>query len=185
MQGDMERCLAAGMDDYLTKPIDPQRLSQVLDQWLFEHVQSVVTAINDEHVVVQESVNEPHEVVDPVDPEEDESTELIFDHAGMSQRLMGDDSIVRLIAEAFLEDAVKQIGKLQSAIGANDVDQCRRHAHTIKGAAANVGGIILSACAASMENSGKAGDIEAIIEAMPNLERQFTLLKAEMKAKVF
>jgi CheY-like chemotaxis protein/HPt (histidine-containing phosphotransfer) domain-containing protein len=162
MQGDLERCIEAGMNDYLTKPVDPQTLSEVLDKWL------------------------PKEPA-PVAPEGTTSFSAkkleapVFDRAGMMARMMDDEVLAKEVVEAFLNDIPRQIRTLQGCLEAADAPGTERQAHTIKGACANVGGEALRAVAFEMEKAARAGDLDAINARMTELKTQFEKLKQAME----
>jgi len=159
MQGDRERCLEAGMNDYIAKPVDPSKLHQALEQWLPDHCSSDVAK---------------------EDASTASSAEPIFDYAAMSKRLMDDKALIHTIAEAFLTDLPLQFEQLKLAIAADDLQQATAQAHKIKGASANVGGMELSSLALKMEQAGKARDLETVRQKLPELEQQITQLKAAM-----
>jgi len=153
MQGDRERCLEAGMNDYVTKPVSPQALAEALDKWL------------------------PAETAGP---RKQTPGAPVFDRAGMMARLMDDEELARTVAEGFLEDVPRQIEALRGYLEAGDVPGAERQTHTIKGASANVGGERLRAVAFEMENAAKAGDLDAVKAHMAELKAQFDRLKQAM-----
>ncbi|MCP4409214.1 MAG: response regulator [Gammaproteobacteria bacterium] len=171
MQGDRERCIKVGMDDYIAKPVDPDKLRLVLERWLPErcHQSAAQTA----GLPVGESSADNAEQVQV-------STEPVFDHAALSHRLMEDEALMRVVAEAFVDDMPIQIEQLKTQIAAGDVQQIVAHSHKIKGAAANVGGMALSAIAKTMEQAGKAGELESIQRETPALEQAFVMLQNEI-----
>ncbi len=152
MQGDREMCLHAGMNDYVTKPIVPRFLAEALDKWL-----------------PRESALAKHPPGTPV-----------FDTRGMMTRMMGDEVLARRIMEGFLEDIPKQIETLKTYLKAGDIMRAERQSHTIKGAAANIGGEAMREAAYEMEKMAKAGDLEAVTAGLPGLETQFARLKEAM-----
>ena len=161
-----EKCLAAGMNDYLSKPVFPETLKETLKRWLPVHVsRSVVLSRKPGRQPSVESAQLP-----------------IFDLEGMLERLMNDQDLTRVVVEGFLEDIPDQIVALQHFVDEKDAAGSERQAHLIKGAAANVGGHQLRALAFEMENSGKTGDLEAIANRMDELSRQFLRLKDAMLA---
>ena len=148
LQGDRERYLEAGMNDYVSKPVSPQALAEVLARWL---------------------------------PENDDAlAPVVFDRAGMLERLMDDEDLARVVTESFLDDAPRQIEALRGYLDAWDAPGAERQAHSIKGASSNVGGEALRALAFEMEKAGKAGDLGSIRARMDDLEREFARLKEAM-----
>jgi KaiC/GvpD/RAD55 family RecA-like ATPase/CheY-like chemotaxis protein/HPt (histidine-containing phosphotransfer) domain-containing protein len=168
MQGDRERCLEAGMNDYVTKPIAPQALAEALDKWLPKEEGELRNARNDQRDGGATDVS----IV--------ESQAPIFDKAGMMARLMEDEDLARTVAEGFLEDIPRQIEALRGYLEAGDAPGAERQAHAIKGASANVGGEALCAAAFDMEKAAKAGDLYAAGGHMAELDAQFDRLKEAM-----
>jgi len=175
MQGDRETCLEAGMDDYIAKPVDPSKLHKALAQWLPNHCHQSSA---------EEATAEPTLPIDqPAADNIDAATlpaELVFDHAAMSQRLMEDEALIRVVAETFLTDLPIQLEALKAALIAGDVTKAAAQAHKIKGASANVGGVAVSSLAQTMEKSGKVGDLETIRQELPRLEQQIKRLEGAM-----
>jgi signal transduction histidine kinase/CheY-like chemotaxis protein/HPt (histidine-containing phosphotransfer) domain-containing protein len=165
MKGDRERCLEAGMDDYVSKPIAPQALAQALDKWLAREGEQPFAGIV------------PIAAVAPVARP---GGELVFDRQALLNRLMGDEDLVREIVAGFVKDIPNQLGALHKHLGAGDATAAGLQAHTIKGAAANMGGMALSGVALEMEKAGKAGKLERLTALVPELERQFELLRMRM-----
>ena len=157
MQGDREKCLEAGMNDYVSKPISPQALAEVLDKWLPKEPAATT----------KQAAGKPEEA-GPVSAKEPEVP--VFDKAGMMARLMDDEDLARTVVEGFLEDIPKQIEALKGYLEAGDAARAERQAHTIKGASANVGGEALRAVAFEMEKAGKTGDLESVTARLPELE---------------
>jgi PAS domain S-box-containing protein len=168
MQGDRERCLEAGMNDYVTKPIAPRALAEALDKWLPKEEGELRNARNDQRDGGATDVS----IV--------ESQAPIFDKAGMMARLMDDEDLARTVAEGFLEDTPRQTEALRGYLEAGETPGAERQAHAIKGASANVGGEALCAVAFEMEKAARAGDIDAAGEHMAELDAQFGRLKEAM-----
>lgn len=93
---------------------------------------------------------------------------------------MDDEDLVRKIVIGFPEDLPRQIQVLKDCLEAGDASSTERQAHTIKGASASVSGEALRAVAFEMEKAGKAGNLEAVMTHMPELETQFARLKESM-----
>ena len=163
LKGDREKCLEAGMDDYISKPVSPQAVAEALEKWLVH------------------SKEQAPAVEAPTGKTKPPEGPPVFDKQDLMARLMDDDNLIRTIVAAFLEDIPEQIRALKGYIEQGEAEPAGRQAHKIKGAAANVGGMALSAVAFEVEKAGQAGRLDEIAAFMPELERQFELLKAQMR----
>jgi PAS domain S-box-containing protein len=172
MQGDRERSLAAGMNDHLVKPVDLGKLRQALQQWLPASCRADAAR--------QELAAEATTSESGVTPAQAASAS-VFDYPGLRSRLAEDDELVREVVEAFLGDMPEQIAQLQAAVQAGDIALATRQSHKIKGAAANVGGVALSAQALYLEQVSKAGDLSSLRQALAALTERFTELAAAMQ----
>ncbi len=166
MQGDREMFLNAGMNDYVAKPVNPQTLVDVLEKWLPK-----------ETALMQGQAPGPHVSSSSVPGHEPEA---VFDRAGMLGRLMEDENLARRVAAGYLEDIPLQIKVLREYLQSGDVANAERQAHTIKGASATVGGEALREVAFDMEKAARAGDLDAVVARLPELERQFVRQKEEL-----
>jgi two-component system sensor histidine kinase/response regulator len=165
LKGDRERCLAAGMDDYVSKPINLQDVAAAIGRWIAPSPARVSAA-------VAAGAGEP--VPDPP----------VFDRGALVARLMGDEDLVRSIVGCFLDDTPRQILSLREHVSAGDVASAGARAHSLQGAAANVGGLAMNATALRMERAGRAGRLDEVAALMPELERQFDALRGRMQGEL-
>jgi CheY-like chemotaxis protein len=168
MQGDRERCLEAGMNDYVTKPVSLQALAEVLDKWLPQETAATTAPVPE--------VSAETAAVSAQEPEPP-----VFDKAGLMARLMDDEDLARMVVESFLENTPPQIEALRSYLEAGDASGLWHQAHSIKGASANVGAEALRAVADQLEQAGKAGDLDALRARVANLDAQFDRLRETLK----
>jgi two-component system sensor histidine kinase/response regulator len=165
MQGDRGKCIEAGMNDFISKPIESNKVLQVLKLWLPEHE---IKGLQKEAPIT--SVNKTSDKLQTV----------IFDASAMRQRLMNNENLIRKVIETFSSDMELQIKILNTAIIDEDFVTATAQAHKIKGAAANVSGIELSVLALIIEDAGKAEDLKTLLNMQPQIENNFVLLKAAM-----
>jgi HPt (histidine-containing phosphotransfer) domain-containing protein len=90
---------------------------------------------------------------------------------------MDDETLADSILSRFLEATPKQIGLLRQSLDAGDAAAAKGHAHSIKGAAANIGGERLRRVAFKIEEAARAGDLQTAIRQTGELQAQFELLK--------
>jgi signal transduction histidine kinase/CheY-like chemotaxis protein/HPt (histidine-containing phosphotransfer) domain-containing protein len=145
MQGDRDRCLAAGMDDYLTKPIDRGRLAALLDQWLPNGPQNPRETTGTMPLVDMLAGGTP--TAAPVAPLR--SPTINF---SVLQAMVGDDSeSVREILQTFVDSMERYLTTVGAAVGKRDAVAIRRATHGLKGAAASVGAEEVAAIAMQLE----------------------------------
>ena len=160
MRGDRQRCLDGGMDEYISKPIDADRLHQVM-----ENVLGPTPAMN--HDVVKQ-------------PQGEESAEM-FDRESLLQRVAGDEELLNELVEIFLDDCPNMLEAIRSAIGDGDGERLQQAAHSLKGCAANLSASSVRQAALELEQIGLAGRLGDAPSAFDALQREISLLKAVLE----
>ena len=140
LMGDRQRCIDAGMTDYVSKPIDPTILIET------------VTRLLDPNTVIEDTV-------EGEEPPEEQSMAPVFDREGALQRMGDDEDLLNEIIEIFKEDVVKRLATLTEACAAGARDDVQLPSHAIKGSAANGGAVQIQEIAGAMERDTKEGDL--------------------------
>lgn len=145
MQGDRERCLGAGMNDYLSKPVNRDLLLQMLEHWL---VQNGSRAESKTAVKAKEK------------PEESDG----LDWTVLQQMAedIGEDTVGRLL-ETFMQDMTSRLIRLHAAVAGDDWTTVRHEAHTLKSSAASCGLTQFSSQMAAIEKALELSDTAAAI----------------------
>lgn len=146
MQGDRERCLAAGMDDYLSKPIKLDELRTALARWA---TSATTTAVAEEQTSV-------HTTTDP--------TRGIFDPAKMYQNLGSDNDLFAQLICLFLDRHQTMLAEIRTALANADSSTVERAAHTFKGTAGNLCASEVGLTASRLEAVGR---LNALHDAPP------------------
>lgn len=167
MADDRQRCLDAGMDDYLSKPVDRKLLEQVMIKWMTRDTVAPV---------VKAPAAEP-----PAPPAaRAELPTLDMEIVEDLQKMMGNDyqSLVRI----YLEDSPKLIGQIQSALDNRDCAALVAPAHTLKSSSANLGAVALSDIAKTIEKSARNGDIALSLQVGAGMADEFEKVRTALVA---
>ncbi len=167
MQGDREKCLAAGMDDYVAKPVRPEDIRLVLERW---GSRAVVDAQSDN------LDEEPATAMSPPPPPEPQAPppvdmERLLDFAN------GDMENLRELVELYLQQTAKQIVQLTSAIEARSADEVKRLAHSCAGASSTCGMTGIAPLLRELERQGLEGLQPNAPQLAQDTAREFERIK--------
>jgi signal transduction histidine kinase/CheY-like chemotaxis protein len=151
IMGDRERCLAAGMNGYVAKPLRPEELLAVMTELL---------------------VGPPTKGVGPSQPDAEPAIDL---EAALA-RVEGDRELLRKMAEIFAGQSRPLLDSIKAAVAAQDGPALERAAHKLKGSVGNFGAAAVVETAQQLENQGRNADWSHTAEACARLETQLQAL---------
>jgi len=167
MQSDRDRCLAAGMDDYLAKPIRPEDIRQVVERW----GPVVQFAISSATPAV--SADAPGNVDPPVEPAVDMKRLLEFAE--------GDMGNLRELVSLYVQQTTQQLNQLRAAVAAGHAAEVRRVAHSCAGASATCGMRRITPLLRQMEARAEAGELAELPRLLAEAEEEFRRIQLELQ----
>jgi len=159
MQGDRQRCLDAGMDGYLSKPLDPKTFLRTVE----ESVESV-------------------RADEPEAEEENSAASQGLDVKALMERFSGNKKLLRTIVGTFREDCPKMMARIRAALTAHDASLLADGSHALKGSVGNFGASRALETAREMEKNARQGTLEGAWELYATLEDEIALLLPALQA---
>jgi len=156
MKGDRERCLAAGMDGYLAKPLRGKDLDAEMARVLGSRIAPAA---------------------DPSDP-----PEVHLDRASLLARVEGDRELLRELAAIFVEEGPRLLDSIRNAVWAEDAAEVAQTAHALTGCASNLGADRVAELARKLEQQGRAGRLNGARQLYERLAAALGGLRAELEA---
>jgi HPt (histidine-containing phosphotransfer) domain-containing protein len=153
MTGDRERCLEAGMDGYITKPVRFSDIEQTLSG--FESA--------------------PPTPAPPAEP-------ASWNKAEALGRIEGDEDLLQEMCQIFLENSPKLLGELQQAVAAGDAGGVARAAHSLKGESSYLSASGTSRAARQLEEMGRNQDLSDASDTLAVLEKEVARLQIDLRA---
>jgi PAS domain S-box-containing protein len=158
MHGDRDKCIAAGMNGYVSKPISPRELANALEEWL-PPGKKILDRRKESIPKTQSDTHARHLPV--------------WDKAGTLARLMGDQDLMTKVNAIFLEETPAHVRRISELLETGDLIAVEHLAHTIKGACANIGAERMRAVADDIELQTRSGDVARAMARAQDLHREF------------
>ncbi len=181
LKGDRERCIEAGMDDYISKPVTPDTVMDAVLRWF----RAEEPGEPDSEASVHEAPQEGKEPGAQSDSHEARRQEPELEVLNKKQALDvtgGNVKILNRLTSVFIENVPQEVEELAQAIESRQQDESRRLAHAIKGASATIGGMRVSAVAFKMEQAARDNEMELVDSLLPELRSEFALLKQALES---
>jgi two-component system sensor histidine kinase/response regulator len=161
MDGDREICLAAGMDDYITKPVRLDVVAEVLERWVTQPAP-------------------PGAAADPATSSSENAVPEVLDRSQIELLRSLDDgegAVLGEIIDQYLIQTAEGREELVRVVGEGDVHALERAAHGIRGASANVGASVLAGVCAEMEMQGHAEQIDGAPQLVEKFDLEFARVR--------
>ena len=189
LQGDRESCLAAGMDDYLSKPFTQQALGQTIGRWIA--LPRVAPAPLDgpagpadepETSVAAPAVAAAPPAAAPVAP----AREALINRQALENiralSASNGDALLERVLQAYLDDTPIHLRTIKSAIDSGSTVQIRKAAHSLKSSSANVGADALAQRCKEMEQLGRNDTTAGAAALLDDMERSFQAVRQALGA---
>jgi PAS domain S-box-containing protein len=170
VEGDRERCLQSGMNDYMSKPVQMKNFQMMLERWLpigsgGQTGKAADTGLRAEPAPVADAA--------PLDPE------VIATLRGLAEAT--DPELLRQILQTFVADTAERLPALRGHAAAGDGPGLSKVAHTIKGASANIGANRMAELSQRLQKIGASGSLDDVESGIDELEREFERVRTAIE----
>jgi PAS domain S-box-containing protein len=191
LRGDREKCLEAGMDDYVSKPLEPKALFNALDRFLQTTELATQSDSFPEQFFEEGLFGEPASASSLTEEPASVSTAAVtpstlpVDLEAALYRFGGDRAFMLEMCREFNDHLSERLNELQAAVRAGDFNRLARVSHNLKGIALNFSADTLADIARRLEQAGAHEDLDRAAAIIPQLQSEIQRVSDYLASRVF
>jgi len=167
LEGDRERCFAAGMDDYISKPVKQEMLSEAIERWTAER-----TASDQREDLSEPTPADSASVIDPG---------VIAELRGLQSST--DPDFFNHLIDLFIEETPHRLAAIREALAKSNAEALGHEAHALKGSSAHLGATRMDSLCEILEEQGRSGSINGASAVLSVLEEEFGRVRKALEAE--
>jgi CheY-like chemotaxis protein len=179
MQGDREKCLALGMNDYISKPVQREELFKAIERIYLKKL--VRTSLDDSQNLETKPNQKSSQLAHITDTNQQDVPDLnahdIFDKEKLLEGIDHDEEFCKEMLDIYIQDTTEKLERLREAIKNEDAFNIEQDAHSVKGSSANIFAYEMQRVAYEMEKAGKTNNMNFARNLMTELEHQFEVFR--------
>jgi CheY-like chemotaxis protein/HPt (histidine-containing phosphotransfer) domain-containing protein len=175
MPGDREKCLEAGMDDYLSKPVRPEQVRALIERWAEKAALDILPPERDAARSTLHIMTNTDKIMNEIPA---------VDMERLQEFTEGDPANLTELVTLYLKQTTEQLDQLQAAIKTSDAPGVRRIAHSCAGASATCGMRRIVPLLKDLEEQGDAGRLTTAPELFTQVTQEFELIRTTLAPHV-